>query len=244
MGRRSFISIPIVAVMFSAGCESPTAPDPPNSSTVQVSGRVLAYHGPSEFNAIGGAHLFGWIDAGGRGGPTGRIPLDDGGRFSLIVDRGARVRLYAGGDTGNEIYQPCAVTVIANSNVNRDVRVVNDYDVIGAAVPPVFLEGTRILRGEVYETVPGIGRRPVPFATVTVDGFRDWSHEIGWPTANTRTDSDGRYVLCGLEADATATIYVTDPIHEMFVSNVELSGDTVLDVELTPTNARPAATRR
>lgn len=244
MGRRSFVSIPVVVVMFTAGCQSPPAPDPPNAQTVHVSGRVLAYHGPSEFSPIGGAHLVGWIDAGGRGRPTGPIPLDENARFDLAVERGARVRLYAGGNTSNEIYQPCAVTIVANGDVNRDVRVVDDYDVIGAAVPPAFLERTRILSGVVYETVPGVGRRPVPFATVSLGGFRDWSHDLGWPIANTRTDSDGRYIICGLEADPSASIYVINPIHELFVSVVGLSGDTLLDVELTRTNAPQTTARR
>jgi hypothetical protein len=243
MGRRSFVSIPMVVVMFMAGCASPSAPDPPSSPTVQISGQVLAYYRPTEFGP-NGARLFGWIEAGGRGWPTGRIPADEQARFKLTVERGARVRLYAGADTADEIYQPCAVTITANGDVKRDVKVVWDYSLIGAGVPPALLEGTRTLSGEVYETVPGIGRRPVPFATVTVGGFHDYQHDLGWPTANTRTDDDGRYVICGLEADTSTTIYVTNPIHEMFVSNVGFSGDTVLDVELKRTDARQTTAAR
>ena len=192
---------------------------------------------PSEFVPIGGSPLLGWIEAGGRSGPTGPIARDPDARFDLVVERGARVRLYAGGDRMNEIYQPCAVTFTANADMNRDVKVVYDYRLIGAAVPPVFLEGTRILSGVVYETVPGVGRKPVPFATVYVGGVREYGLELGWPIANTRTDYDGRYIICGLEADASATVYVTDPVHEMFVSTIELSGDTVLDIELIRTSS-------
>jgi hypothetical protein len=209
-----------------------------------VTGRVLAYHQPSAFNAIGGATLLGWIEDAGGSRPTGPIALDDGGRFDLAVRHGARVRLYAGGDRGSEIYQPCAVSLTANGNITRDVRVVNDYRVIGAAVPPVFLEETRTLSGVVYETVPGGGRRPLPFATVSVGGFREFDQELGWPIANTRTDADGRYVICGLEAETSAKVYVVSFTHEMVVTDVALPSDTVLDVELTPQIARRPLLRK
>jgi len=156
------------------------------------------YYRPSEFSAVGGGDLYGWIEGSG---PTGRIALGNDGRFDLAVVRGSRVRLYAGGTTGNELYQPCAVTIVADRDVTRDVRIVGDYSLIGAGIPPAFLEGTRILSGTVYEAVAGGGRRPMPFATVSVGGYREWQHELGWPIANTRTDADGRYVICGLESD-------------------------------------------
>jgi hypothetical protein len=239
MGRRSYLAIPaVVAGLLAAACGSPMAPNPPDPSMVKVSGRVLAYSGPSEFAAIGGPRLFGWVDAGGQGRPTGQIPLDTGGRFTLVVERGARVRLYAGGHPGDEMFQPCAVTVDASADVTRDVRMVDDYDVIGAAIPPEFREHTRILSGQVYEVVDG-RREPVPFSTVSVGGFRDFSTDIGWPIANTRTDADGRYVICGLEMESSATVYVVNPLHEMFEVFVEFSGDMELDVELT----RATATR-
>jgi hypothetical protein len=233
MRQHLLVGIAVVAVMFTAACEPLVAPDPPTGSAVHVSGRVLAYYHATEFSAIGGAKLVGWVDGGAHGGPTGRIPLDVNGRFDVTVERGVRLRLYAGGGTGDEIYQPCAVTVVATGNVSRDVTVVDDYSIIGAAIPPSFLEGTRILSGQVYETVPGVGRQPVPFATVSVAGFRDWNHDLGWPIAITRSDQDGRYIICGLEGEATATVYVINPIHEMSVFVVDLNGDTVLDIELT-----------
>lgn len=233
MYRRAFIGVPAVVAICAAGCGSPIAPADPNGQTVHVTGRVIAYAG-STSSPIS-ANLFGWVDAADGGRPTGRIALDEQARFDLEVERGARVRLYAGGDTGNETYQPCAVTVVANTHVQRDVRVVTDYALIGAAVPPLFLEGTRTLSGVVFETFPGGGRRPVPFATVSIGGLRAQGHDLGWPIANTRTDSAGRYVLCGLETDPIASLYVINPIHEMFESVVHLSGDTVLDIELTRT---------
>jgi hypothetical protein len=234
MGRLSFVAIPLAVVTLAVGCHSPIAPDSESApTTVHVTGHVQAYYRPSEFSSIGGADLFGWIE--GRG-PTGRIPLDNGGRFDLPVARGSRVHLYAGGTTGNELYQPCAVTVVADRDVTRDVRIVQDYSLIGAGVPPAFLEGTRILSGAVFEAVAGGGRRPVPFATVSVGGYREYQHELGWPIANTRTDADGRYVICGLEGSTTATVYVyKNPIQQVHESVVELGSDTVLDIELPGT---------
>ena len=243
MSGRSFVVLALISA-WSAGCSGPSAPGAPESTTVHVTGRVLAYHQAASFNPIGGATLLAWIADAGGSRPAGPIPLDSNGRFDLVVERGARVRLYAGGDRGSEIYQPCAVTLTANGNVNRDVRVVNDYRVIGAAVPPVFLQDTRTLSGLVYESMPDGGRRPLPFATVSIGGFREFDHELGWPIANTRTDADGRYVICGLEADTSAKVYVVNFTHEMSVTDVPLTGDTVLDVELTPEIARQPLGRK
>jgi hypothetical protein len=240
MGRLSFVGIPLAVVTLAAGCNSPVAPSPQSETeAVHVTGRVLAYSRASEFSPIGGAQLFGWIEGSGS---VGRIPLTTDGRFDLTVPRGSRVRLYAGGTTINELYQPCAVTVVADGNVTRDVRIVEDYSLIGATVPPAFLEGTRILSGTIYEAIADGGRRPVPFATVSVGGYREYQHEIGWPIANTRTDADGRYVICGLEGNTTAKIYVyRNPIQEAQESIVELSGDTVLDIELPGTESASRA---
>ena len=69
-------------------------------------------------------------------------------------------------------------------------------------------------------------------ATVAVGGFNDWGYDLGWPIANTRADSDGQYIICGLEADTRVTVYAATQGREMVVSTVTLSGDTVLDVEL------------
>jgi len=234
MGRRLLLGVQTAIVMLAAGCESVSAPDP-NAQTVHVSGRVLAYYRPTEFSA-GPRNLVGWIEAEGNSRSTGPIPFDESGRFNLTVERGARVRLYAGGGRSDEIYQPCAVTVVANRDVFRDVAVVYDYSLIGAAVPPAFLEHTRVLSGAVYETTRGGRREPVRFATVYVGGIREYGQDVGWPIANTRTDNDGRYIICGLEGDSTATVYVTNPAHQTFVSTpLVLSGDAVLDIELKGT---------
>jgi hypothetical protein len=245
MVRRQLAGIPAAALISLAGCNSPIAPESRTTDNVHVTGQVLAFHGPSEFRGTGAPDLLGWVDTGDGGAPTGQIPLDESGRFDLAVPRGARVRLYAGGTTGNERYQPCAVTITAAANVHRDVRIVDDYRVIGAAVPPVFLERTRILSGVVYETAPGGGRRPVPFATVTVGGYREWQNERGWPIANTRTDNDGRYIICGLEGDLNANVYVfKNPIQDVTESVVGLDGDTVLDIDMNIATATPALLRR
>jgi hypothetical protein len=55
------------------------------------------------------------------------------------------------------------------------------YDVIGAAIPLVLLELTRILSGQVVEMVDG-RRQPVAFATVSVGGYQDFSTDLGWPS--------------------------------------------------------------
>ena len=244
MNRLSLAGISLATLMLTLGCSSPIAPADPDPQTVHVTGQVVAYYGRTEFSPISGAALFGLIEVNGQSQSIGPIALDRNARFDLMVPRSARVRLYAGGTTANERYQPCAVTVVADRDITRDVRVVGDYDVIGAAVPPVFLEQTRILSGVVYETVSGVGRQPVPFALITINGYREWQNERGWPIANTRTDEQGRYVICGLERESTVNVYAfkfpgARDVHERVVS---VEHDTVLDIDLgldrSPDHAR------
>ena len=225
--RSSLIGVLVVCGVCLSGCQSsPTAPE----SSVHVSGRLLVYF-PGVVSPLS-AILVGWVEANGAGRTTGPVSVDGNARYDLVVERGARVRLYAGGNGGNEIYQPCAVTVVADADVERDVRVVGDYSLIGAMVPSAFLERTRTLSGVVYETMPGGSRRPLPFATVSVGGLRDGNYDLGWPVANTRTDSDGRYLICGLEGDMSVHVYATHPQRPVYESVVDLNGNTVLDIEL------------
>jgi hypothetical protein len=52
-------------------------------------------------------------------------------------------------------------------------------------------------------------------------------------TASTVTDSDGRYVLCGLSRDKTGALLVLKPDYPPFFKSVLLTGTTTtLDVEL------------
>jgi hypothetical protein len=52
-------------------------------------------------------------------------------------------------------------------------------------------------------------------------------------TASTVTDSDGRYVLCGLSRDKTGILLVLKPDYPLIFKSVLLTGTTTtLDVEL------------
>ena len=52
-------------------------------------------------------------------------------------------------------------------------------------------------------------------------------------TASTSTDSDGRYVLCGLSRDKTGALFVLKPDYPPLFKTVLLTGTTTtLDVEL------------
>jgi hypothetical protein len=57
---------------------------------------------------------------------------------------------------------------------------------------------------------------------------------LGWTTATTVTDADGRYVLCGLGGQTSTFLYAAKPGYEVFADIVplNLSGDTTLDIEL------------
>ena len=51
-------------------------------------------------------------------------------------------------------------------------------------------------------------------------------------TASTRTSPDGRYVLCGLENDASTYVFAVKTGYRMFERATAIDGKTTLDIEL------------
>jgi hypothetical protein len=55
---------------------------------------------------------------------------------------------------------------------------------------------------------------------------------LGWVAATTLTDADGRYVLCGLAGEPSTYVYASKSGYRLFESNVALTGNTSLDIEM------------
>ena len=73
-----------------------------------------------------------------------------------------------------------------------------------------------------------LGRQPLPDVRVELDMLG-----IGDVSATTRTDADGRYILCGL--GGLASTYVTaskSGYKPADVGTVHLNGNTIRDIEL------------
>jgi hypothetical protein len=125
-------------------------------------------------------------------------------------------------------YQPCVVTISASSNVNHDVHIVADPNQLGAHLPAELLADVPTLSGVVFENTPD-GRRPVSGARLEVDML----YGLGDVSATTLTDSDGRYVLCGLTGNSPYIYASKSGFKAVDVGTVSLSSaNTIRDIEL------------
>ena len=82
--------------------------------------------------------------------------------------------------------------------------------------------------GLVFE-ITAQGRQPVAQARVELDMI----YGLGDVSATTLTDTDGRYVLCGLSGHDSTYVYASKAGYRLGdVGTVALNGDTVHDIEL------------
>jgi hypothetical protein len=200
-----------------------TLPEP--AETANVSG-TFWIHDSGGRQPLVGASLGVWVETARWGGGLGRpVVTDAEGRYTFRAPLASSVRIIV---AASPPYQPCAATLTVNGDVTRDVHTVRDREQLGARLPPQFLSQIPTLSGVVFEVTPE-GRRFVSEAhleLVTADGG-----EIA--LADTLTDRDGRYVLCGLERDPSFFLYVSKPGYTLFGKGVVLTGNaTTFDVEL------------
>jgi hypothetical protein len=71
--------------------------------------------------------------------------------------------------------------------------------------------GFRLISGVVYEVIGG-ERRPAANAYVAYDPLD------GFPLAMTRTDTEGRFLLCGIPSDVSAVIDTSVNSHYAYVA--------------------------
>jgi hypothetical protein len=160
------------------------------------------------------------------------------GRYSFSVRIGSLLRV-AVGASSQPTYQPCVAIVSVSRNTERDVHVVVDANQLGAHLPAELLAETPTLSGTVFENTAE-GRQPVAGVLLEVDMMAG----LGDVSATTLTDSDGRYVLCGLDGarlpDGSTAALAASPylwaVKNGFktaeVGTVKLNGNTVRDIEL------------
>jgi len=126
------------------------------------------------------------------------------------------------------LYQPCVVTLSASSNVSHDVHIVTDPAQLGAHLPAELVADLPTLSGVVFENTPA-GRQPLSGVRLEVDML--WG--LGDVSATTLTDSDGRYVLCGLTGNSPYLYASKAGFKGGDVGTVSLtSSNTIRDIEL------------
>jgi hypothetical protein len=196
-----------------------------SSGATSVTGKVLVYS-PDGVQPAAGANVFGWIDmTNGSGRTTGAIVTGSDGSYSIDVPAGAtRLRLTA---MSASMFQPCAATVSPIGNgVSRDVSVVSDPDRLGGNLPDALLANAPLLSGVVFETTDQ-GRQPL----ANVDILLDASYGDGLVVASTRTDGDGRFVLCGVPYGPGLYLSAAKNGYEVFGKG-SLDGVSSLEIEL------------
>ena len=165
-----------------------------------------------------------WLELPGSADPAGSVKSDSAGRFSFETPSDALVRLYTG---TNELWQPCLTTVRVGQT-EATIRVVAESHLLQARDWPDFAV-ERLLSGTIFEASP-TGRLPSADAWVQVDGVMG----DGRPLADTRSDANGRFVVCGLEGETQIphALVVAKPGFQIAVARIPTKGGGPLDVEL------------
>jgi hypothetical protein len=205
-----------------APTSSPAAelPAPP---TRTVTGS-LWLHSPTGRQPLADIIVGFWVEGPRSAGSAGHRQSSSDGRFSFEVPSDARVRLYA---RTPELFQPCLSTAEVGQT-ETIIRMVADPHLQQARDWPEFAV-ERMLSGTVFEA-SATGRQPG--ADAWVDVVSDMGE--GRPLADTRTDANGRFVLCGLERDTHiphAVVVAKPGFHVAYVS-IPAHGGGPLDVEL------------
>ena len=207
----------------------PTAPTVPPivarppPSTRTVTGSVWL-HSPTAAQPLAGLSVGIWLELPNAARPAGSATSDSAGRFSFEAPSDALVRLYT---VTKELFQPCLSTVKVGQ-VEATVRVVAESHLLQARDWPDFAVERR-LSGTIFEASP-TGRLPSADAWVQVDGVMG----DGRPLADTRTDANGRFVVCGLEGETQIphAIVVAKPGFQIASARIPTQGGGPLDVEL------------
>jgi hypothetical protein len=216
-------------LVLAASCSSPGPGQGPNEPSATppagsrlVSGRVWLYGTGGAMLATSGS-VSGWIERAGHPRTTQMAPIAADGRYQLYAPEGATVFL-----TGpSSFLQPCAARTIVNGEVTLDLHTINDPAVLGANLPEALSAQAPTLSGIVYRQTPS-GPLPLPNATVQLNT----ANGIGPIIAQTRTDTQGRYVLCAVHATPDLAVVASLAEHNVSTSSEDLRGVTTLNIEL------------
>ncbi len=205
---------------------SPVPPLPPLLQIIGgpyvVSGRVVDEMGA----LVPGSSVSAFIDQGASGYASGypwevahgAIPVDAAGGFQL-EGLPAGVTVVVRGTKPGYVQQCASELVRITGDTRVDVELVSKANVSSSR----STGASRLISGVVVEIVDGI-RRPAVGAVVDYEGIS------GLEAAWTITDSQGRYLLCGVSGEATVGIGVAYGGREAYVSlapNAEAAPDVV-----------------
>ena len=224
------LAVTLNVVTLACGSESsapavtiPTAPTPaaPTFPTVTLAGTVVerVSGGPASGASVGVGSVQGtapWT------GSPGAARADGDGRYQLKVREDPGPAYVKASKVG--YVQQCAVSVTLRADVNVDLTITPFADVVTSGLPTA--PNLRHISGVVYELTDH-GRQPLSNVWVGWDAFLDAV------VAETRTDAQGRYRLCGMPTGKIDGLFavrvnVSRPVY----LSVGPGADAVVDFEL------------
>src|SRR5580765_8417039 len=231
MRTRSFalrVAIPLVLGMSYWGCQAST-PGPPTTpsprSALTLSGIIFetTQNGP---RPIESGTLEYSVDDPGPTAVNGRsIQWNDAsGRYSIDVPAGAHVRVIAFAKDFSKFSQVCAANTVMTKGATLDVELVRSGQAVSNRRSPT-------LSGIIFRTAAGGGRHSyansfVEYKSIGFQFLRD---------AYTTTDADGHFEFCNLSLGrGSLSVGDCNEGSNSWGSPVDLSGDTVIDLDLTP----------
>jgi hypothetical protein len=211
---------------------APTVPQVPSVPTVTLSGRVIERFSGQP---IQGAQVGLWpqtYPANRRWSWHARLGTTDAaGHYTITGIEADFGSFWVYATTQRDLLQytqQCATTVRLDADAIQDVMLTSRENLaVGNSGPPPRLSGTRTVSGVVFE-VTETGRQPIADASV------GWEGDMDLVVANTRTDTSGRFLLCGLPETRLSSLYAykTGYSRDGLYRVVEAGSDTVLDSEL------------
>ena len=226
----TFLAVTLVVITLACGGESsapavtiPTAPTPaaPTFPTVTLTGKVIerVSGAPASGASVGVGSAQG--SAPWTGSP-GSARADGGGRYELTVPEDPGPAYVKASKVG--YVQQCAVSVTLRADVNVDLTITPFADVVTNGLPTA--PNLRHISGVVYELTDN-GRQPLSNAWV------GWDALLDAVVAETRTDAQGRYRLCGIPMGKIDGLFAVrvNPSRPVYLS-VGPGADAVVDFEL------------
>ena len=224
------LAVTLNVVTLACGSESsapavtiPTAPTPaaPTFPTVTLAGTVVerVSGGPASGASVGVGSVQGtapWT------GSPGAARADGDGRYQLKVREDPGPAYVKASKVG--YVQQCAVAVTLQADLIVDLTITPSTDVVTNGLPTE--PNRRHISGVVYERT-NAGRRPL------VDALVGWEPIMDGTFADTRTDAQGRYRLCGIPTTKIDGLVAVrgGSTQAVFVS-VGAGGDAVVDFEV------------
>lgn len=196
----------------------PTAPAPSGPS-VTLTGTVSDTSAAPVITAVG-AYPLRWANA--WSGPPRASQTDAAGyfRFAALPQHPDAVYVRA----WKEGYvQQCAVAVTLHDNASVNLIVTRYANVVTTGLPT--LASLRQVSGVVFEKRDG-ERRPL------ADVWVGWEPILDTVVADTRTDAEGRYRLCGLPRERIDLFAVRVGTNRPVYLPAEAGSDAIVDFEL------------